>query len=63
MRDYLKLLNDLKDGVLDELPITAEAFQDFQPVFMDFPERKQLIGEAQRGGTITYRYENNKKIR
>jgi hypothetical protein len=57
MRDYLQLLNDLKVGAIDELTITVDEFQTFQPIFMEFPERKQVIGRADRGGTIVYRFE------
>lgn len=59
MRDYLQLLNQLKDGSIDELKIKADEFQTFQPVFMDFAERKQVIGTANRGGEITYHFEKN----
>ncbi|KAF0507061.1 hypothetical protein ITQ84_08190 [Pediococcus pentosaceus] len=60
MRDYLQLLNDLKDGSIKELKITAEEFQDFQSRFMEFPERKQVIGKADRGGVVVYHFERIK---
>lgn len=59
MKDYLKLLNELKQGTIDNLEIEASEFQSFQAVFMDFPERKQVIGIADREGKITYHFEKN----
>ena len=58
MKDFSELLTQLVNGKIDFLEVKPEEFPNFQDVLMDFPERKQIIGTAHRGGAITYKYEN-----
>lgn len=53
--DYQQLLEDLHDGKIDQFEITPENFQDFQPIFHAYAYRTQIVGQAHRGGTLTYR--------
>lgn len=53
--DYQQLLEDLYHGKIDHFEITSDNFQDFQPIFHAYAYRTQIVGEAHRGGTLTYR--------
>lgn len=59
IKDYLNLLDQLRDGTISELVVTPDEFMAFQPVLMDFPDRKLIIGEAGREGKVIYRFEHN----
>lgn len=59
IKNYLEALNQLKDGSISELTIKANEFIDFQPILMNFSDRKLVIGEARRGGDIVYHFESN----
>ncbi|KRM06790.1 MAG: hypothetical protein ABF804_09725 [Liquorilactobacillus ghanensis] len=61
-RNYQELLNKLVNGELDELKIEPQEFMDFQTAFMNFRQRKRIIGIAQRHGTIYYHYRNNNTL-
>ncbi|KRL97745.1 hypothetical protein [Liquorilactobacillus satsumensis] len=56
--EYQRSLEDLVAGKLDKLEVTAADFMKFQPVLMNFQQRKRIVGIAQRNGVITYHYEN-----
>lgn len=52
--DYETLLNDLRDGKIDEIEITPEIFPAFQQVWRDFPSQNRIRGIAGKGGHIKY---------
>lgn len=54
--DFVMLLNQLRQGELQELTVTPEDFMAFRAAWADFPGRKEIVGTAHRGGTIVYRY-------
>ncbi|WP_412988347.1 hypothetical protein ACLJJ6_06235 [Pediococcus siamensis] len=58
-RDFSNLLEQLRQGSLKELKVEADEFADFQPIYMKYDQRKRVIGEAQRNGTVIYRFESN----
>ena len=63
MRDYQKELAELKKGMKTELQISSQEFLAFRQIWMQDPERKNIVGDAQEHGEIIYRYEmqNNEK--
>lgn len=52
--EYLQKLDDLQAGKIDKLAISKEEFMDFQPVLMQYPQKKSVIGHAQRGGGAVF---------
>ena len=52
--DYETLLNDLRDGKIDEIEITPETFPAFQQVWRDFPSQNRIRGIAGKGVHIKY---------
>ncbi|GEL15420.1 hypothetical protein [Pediococcus cellicola] len=58
-RDFSSLLEQLRQGSIKELKVEADEFNEFQPIYMKYDQRKRVIGEAQRNGTVIYRFENN----
>jgi hypothetical protein len=53
--NFQQQLDDLINKKIDEFTVTPETFQDFQSVFHDYEYRTQVVGKAERGGTIKYR--------
>lgn len=56
--DYASLLEQLKDGTIDELKVTPTDFMTFQIAYMAFESRKRVIGTAEKNGTIIYHYDH-----
>lgn len=56
-RDYAALLNQLRAGEIKEITVTPDEFMTFRAAWADFPGRKEIVGMAQRGGTIVYHYD------
>ncbi|WP_040534516.1 hypothetical protein [Schleiferilactobacillus shenzhenensis] len=56
MPDYQQALEQLVAGKIDEITIKPENFFAFRAVWTDFPQRNEIVGTAERGGTITYRF-------
>ncbi|GAB6093650.1 hypothetical protein [Furfurilactobacillus curtus] len=54
--DYSALLEGLRSGDRQELTVTPDQFMDFQQALMSYEFRQRIVGQASRGGTITYRY-------
>ncbi|MFT8669332.1 MAG: hypothetical protein ABF778_06265 [Liquorilactobacillus hordei] len=50
-------LEKLANGEITEIKITAENFMDFQEAFMNFPQRKRVVGIAGHNGQIIYHFE------
>ncbi|HIW70316.1 MAG TPA: hypothetical protein H9876_02900 [Candidatus Limosilactobacillus merdipullorum] len=53
--DFKQQLDDLISNKTKEFTVTPETFQEFQAVFHDYEYRTQIVGKAERGGTIKYR--------
>lgn len=53
--NFQQQLDDLVNKKIDEFTVTPETFQEFQAVFHDYEYRTQVVGKAERGGTIKYR--------
>lgn len=58
--DYLQALDALKAGTQQELVITPDDFAGFRPVWTNYPNRTEIVGTAQIGGTIVYHYQSEK---
>lgn len=58
--DYVKLMDDLRAGRLNELKIDSESFAAFRAAWTNYPNRKEIVGQAKRGGTILYHYQSAK---
>ncbi|AFT81377.1 MULTISPECIES: hypothetical protein [Leuconostoc] len=52
--DYKQLLNDLRDGKIDEINMTPEAFPEFQKVWREFPSQNRIRGIAGKQGQVKY---------
>lgn len=53
---YQQDLADLLSGKVSELVIAPEEFNDFRRAWEQLPQRKEIIGNAQRNGTVIYHY-------
>lgn len=51
---YQQALNDLLSGQVSELVIAPEEFNEFRKVWEQLPQRKEIVGSAQRNGTVIY---------
>lgn len=60
-KDYNSLLEELVNKKVKFLKIEPEEFMKFQPILMNFRQRKRIIGRAQPKGTVIYYYEDNNK--
>lgn len=56
MEDYPALLEELRSGDRQELTVTPDQFINFQQALMNYEFRQRIVGQASRGGNITYRY-------
>ncbi|MFD1465997.1 hypothetical protein ACFQ4L_07970 [Lapidilactobacillus mulanensis] len=54
--DYQEKLNELMAGKVAEVTVSAADFDAFHRVWQDLPQRKEIVGNAQRNGTVIYRY-------
>jgi hypothetical protein len=54
--DYVALMDDLRAGKIDEIAITPADFMAFRDAWTNYPERKEIVGTAKRGGNIIYHY-------
>lgn len=52
--NFQQKLDDLINKKIPEFTVTPETFQAFQTVFHDYEYRTQIVGKAERGGTIRY---------
>lgn len=53
---YQQALADLMSGKVSELVIRPEEFNDFRRAWDQLPQRKEIVGNAQRNGTVIYHY-------
>lgn len=54
--NFIEKLSQLQSGKINELKIQPKNFMDFQAALQDCDFKQHIIGEAGRGGHITYRY-------
>jgi len=55
-KNYQDLLEQLATGKITELIVEQNEFMEFQPILMNFNQRKNIVGSANRGGKIVYHY-------
>lgn len=55
--EFTDKLQKLAEGELEEIKISADDFMDFHEAFMNFPQRKRVVGIAGHKGEITYHFE------
>ncbi|WP_283680419.1 hypothetical protein [Lentilactobacillus sp. Marseille-Q4993] len=60
--DYAKLLDELREGKIKEIQVNPDQFMDFQQAFMNFDYKTRVSGKAQKGGIVTYTYENEEEM-
>lgn len=58
-KDYTKMMEQLKDGELDEFVVKPDEFMSFYPAYMNFEFRKRVIGKADKLGILTYHYDHD----
>ncbi|HAT53828.1 MAG TPA: hypothetical protein DCW31_00995 [Lactobacillus sp.] len=56
---YAAKLEQLKNGEIEELKVTPKDFMDFQSALMKVTFRQRVVGEADRGGEVTYHYQKD----
>ena len=54
-KDYVQLMEDLRNSVIDSFTIDSDEFQTFQVEYHKYAFRQSLVGIAKRGGTVEYR--------
>lgn len=54
--DFEKALDQLVAGEIDQIEVAPKDFLDFRRLWQERPERKEIIGVAQRNGTILYKF-------
>lgn len=59
MEDYKKALEKLVAGDISEITVAPKDFLDFRKAWQDQPARKEVVGMAQRNGTIIYQFKEN----
>ncbi|GEK28298.1 hypothetical protein [Furfurilactobacillus siliginis] len=57
--DYGQKLQDMHDGKLAELTVKPDQFMAFQQALIKVTYRQRIVGMADRGGVITYHYEQD----
>lgn len=53
--DYAASLEAIRQGQQAELVIEAQDFPAFFEVWRDYPYQNAIVGQAGRGGVVTYR--------
>ena len=61
-QDYLALLEQLRTKKRAELLIKSAEFMQFQPYLMNYSHKKNIVGQAMRGGDILYHYADESKL-
>ncbi|WP_127848261.1 hypothetical protein [Lacticaseibacillus hulanensis] len=54
--DYVELMDKLRAGEIEEIEIDSTNFMAFRDAWTNYPERKEIVGTAKRGGKIIYHY-------
>ena len=58
-KDYLSLLQQMREGTVTELEVKPEEFMDFQAALIQLEFRQRIVGAADRGGVVTYHYDRS----
>ncbi|MFD0897810.1 hypothetical protein [Loigolactobacillus binensis] len=61
MTDYLTQIKELAAGKREEIAVAQADFYAFRTAWLQFPQRKSIVGEAQRGGNVVYHFEKGTK--
>ena len=56
--NYVELMDKLRAGEIEEIDISPANFMAFRDAWTNYPERKEIVGTAKRGGNIIYHYES-----
>ncbi|HZG70724.1 MAG TPA: hypothetical protein VEY51_04230 [Chondromyces sp.] len=56
-----RLLDELKNGQMEELSVTKEDFLTFRSVLVNREDFKHFHGIAQRGGGVVYTYNQEER--
>ena len=54
MTDYLTQIKELATGERKQIEVRQADFYAFRRAWLEFPQRKSIVGEAQRGGDVIY---------
>lgn len=60
--DYAASLEALRLGQMTELVIEAQDFPAFFNVWRDYPYQNAIVGQAGRGGVVTYRAAKEQEV-
>lgn len=52
----LQIINDLRNEKIREYLVEKKDFMTFRTVLMAQEDKKNFVGEAQKGGNVIYRY-------
>lgn len=52
--DYQQLLQQLKDGQIDQFEVNSDQYLDFQKAWHDFKYQQEIIGSAKVDGVVVY---------
>ncbi|MCW0953652.1 hypothetical protein OIT44_06215 [Weissella ceti] len=55
MIDYNAILEELRTGKRESFELNSEDFTAFYEVWRDYPYQNAIVGQAVRGGKVTYR--------
>ncbi|MFC6314155.1 hypothetical protein ACFQHW_01040 [Lapidilactobacillus achengensis] len=60
--DYSQQLQALVNGEISSLTVTEKDFMNFRKAWLEFPQRKEIVGEAKRNGTVIYRFDESGNV-
>lgn len=58
MADYNTLLEAVRLGEQESFELTADEFTAFYEIWREYPYQNAIVGQADRGGHVTYRKKN-----
>ncbi|WP_261806357.1 hypothetical protein [Lapidilactobacillus luobeiensis] len=61
-QDYSQQLQALVSGGLSSLTVTEKDFMSFRKAWLAFPQRKEIVGEAKRNGTVIYHFDESGNV-
>lgn len=54
--NYVELMDQLRSGAIEEIVVDQASFLEFRKAWTNYPERKEIVGTAKRGGGIVYHF-------
>ncbi|EPH95438.1 MULTISPECIES: hypothetical protein [unclassified Enterococcus] len=57
MNPYVETIQELVDGKIDQIEVKRENVILFREAWLQREDRKFVVGEAQLGGHVIYRYD------